>query len=122
MIYKILIIGAGSGLGGILRFLLILLVKNNPASVAWGTLTVNLIGCLAIGIFHGLADRHDLLSPDLRIFLTIGLCGGFTTYSSFANELFSYLKTGQIHLFALYAALSGLGGLLAVGAGYCLSK
>lgn len=60
------------------------MVKGFPV----GTLAVNLAGCLLIGILYGLFDRGTAASPELRLFLAVGLCGGFTTFSTFINENF----------------------------------
>ena len=122
MIQNIFIIGIGSFLGGIFRFLLITLIKNNPLSLPWGTLSVNIFGCLVIGLLHALFERHHFGSPELRMFLTIGICGGFTTFSSFINELFHYLGENQYSLFFLYALSSFLGGLISLGIGYFMGK
>jgi CrcB protein len=79
-----------------------------------------MLGCLLIGLFYGLTENS--LSPNLRLFLTVGFCGGFTTFSTFANESLQLFKTGNIWLFSLYAALSVFFGILAVYAGNLLSR
>ena len=63
-----------------------------PDSFPLGTFLVNILGCFAIGLFYGLFERGNLMSPNLRIFLTVGFCGGFTTFSTFMNENFLLIK------------------------------
>ena len=87
MLKSILIVGAGSFLGGALRFLISTLMKGAcTSSFPWGTLTVNLIGCLLIGVIYGLFARHSSISHSMCLLLTTGFCGGFTTFSTFSNE------------------------------------
>jgi fluoride exporter len=74
---------------------------------------VNIAGCLFIGILLGLSQKGDLLTPEWRIFLTVGFCGGFTTFSTFAAENLALLKDCNYLYFALYAGLSLFLGLLA---------
>lgn len=121
MIRSFLIVGLGSFLGGGLRFLLSHLVQtyvHHPFPLA--TWAVNVLGCLLIGMLNGYFERSHLLNPDIRLFLTVGLCGGFTTFSTFMNENFQLLKGEQFFILTLYASLSLLIGLLAVWAGYAL--
>lgn len=123
MLRTLLIIGAGSFFGGIARFLLTRLVQCNVQSVfPWGTLAVNVGGCLFIGILYGLFERGNLMNPELRLFLTIGFCGGFTTFSTFVNENFLMLS-GQNYLqFSVYAVMSLALGLAAVYLGHLLVR
>ena len=121
MIRSFLIVGLGSFLGGGLRFLFSRLVQtyvHHPFPLA--TWVVNVLGCLLIGMLNGYFERSHLLNPDIRLFLTVGLCGGFTTFSTFMNENFQLLKGEQFFILTLYASLSLLIGLLAVWAGYAL--
>ena len=121
MILSILYVGGGSFFGGICRFLCSRLMNAYFGSAfPFGTFTVNMLGCLLIGLFYGLTENS--LSPNLRLFLTVGFCGGFTTFSTFANESLQLFKTGNIWLFSLYAALSVFFGILAVYAGNLLSR
>ena len=95
----------GSCLGGIARYLLTRWVQESTSSsFPYGTLAVNLLGCLAIGMLYGLFDRHGWMEPELRAFLVVGFCGGFTTFSTFA-------------LAALYAGASLVLGIGAVWLG-----
>ena len=88
MLRTLLFIGMGSFIGGIARFLLARWVQGGTgSSFPFGTLAVNVLGCLAIGLLYGIFERGNLMNPDLRLFLTVGLCGGFTTFSTFVHMI-----------------------------------
>lgn len=123
MLKTLLYIGIGSFLGGIARYLLSRAVQNSIASAfPYGTMAVNLLGCLLIGFIFGISERTNILSDEWRIFLTIGFCGGFTTFSTFANENMTLLRDGNFISFALYTGLSVFLGLVAVFFGNALTK
>ena len=107
MIKTILFIGSGSFMGGIARFLLSRIIQNNAlSSFPFGTFVVNILGCFLIGFFYGMADSGNLENNNWRMFLTIGFCGGFTTFSTFSNENLGLLRDGNYFYFLLYAGLS----------------
>lgn len=117
MMKMLMMVGLGSFAGGILRFLLARFVQiNSVSSFPWGTAAVNLLGCFILGCLYGLFDR-SLLHTETRLFLTAGLCGGFTTFSTLMNESFLLLKEGNFSSFFLYTLISFAGGLLAIGLG-----
>ncbi len=87
-----------------------------------GTLLVNVLGCLLIGLFYALAEKGTIASAELRLLLTTGFCGGFTTFSTFSYETLTLLQTGNYLLVALYVAGSVLIGLLATFAGVALVR
>ncbi len=123
MIRQIIIIGAGGFIGSIARFLTskyVHLFVNTPFPL--GTFIVNILGCFLIGLFYGLAERHQLLSVEWRIFLTVGFCGGFTTFSTFANEGLTMMRSGEFMLLLLYTGLSVFLGILFTYLGAMLSK
>lgn len=111
-----LIIFAGSGLGGVLRYLVQkVFVDMGYTSFPTGTFIVNILGCFLIGLFGALAEKNNLLTPEWRLALTTGFCGGFTTFSTFANENMNLLRNGDYAYFGIYTVLSivlGIGGVM----------
>jgi len=85
------------------------------------TLLVNIGGCFLIGLISGLASAGSIGQGGLKLFLTVGFCGGFTTFSTFCNEDMALLRSGQALIFALYAVSSVFLGLLAVWGGMLLA-
>ena len=123
MLKSLLIAGTGGFIGTVLRFLVSRYFQENTFSLfPWGTFTVNIIGSLLIGIFYGMSERGNLLSPEMRIFLTVGICGGFTTFSSLTNDAFMLLQEKEWLKVSLYASLSFFLGLIAVYLGRTLIK
>ena len=123
MLKSLLIAGTGGFIGTVLRFLVSRYFQENTFSLfPWGTFTVNIIGSLMIGIFYGMSERGNLLSPEIRIFLTVGICGGFTTFSSLTNDAFMLLQEKEWLKVSLYASLSFFLGLVAVYLGRTLIK
>lgn len=123
MLKSILIVGFGGFIGTVARFLTSRYFQENIASVfPWSTFTINIIGSLLIGVFYGISEKSDFLSPDLRLFLTVGICGGFTTFSTFSNDAFLLLKQEEWLRFAFYTSMSFFLGLLAVYFGRIIIK
>ena len=123
LIKNILLIGLAGGLGSIARFLL------QKAVYAWyphpfplGTLLVNIAGCFLIGLFAGLAAKDSVMSPEWRLILMTGFCGGFTTFSAFALENINLLKSGHHLYFMLYIAASVVLGIFATWIGLVMMK
>jgi fluoride exporter len=120
---SILIVGIGGFIGTVLRYLTSLYFQENVMSTfPWSTFTVNMVGSLLIGIFFGISEKGNVLAPDIRLFLTVGLCGGFTTFSSLANDAFILMQGREWFKLSLYATLSFFLGLLAVILGRLMVK
>ena len=118
---SIVLIALGSGLGGVVRYLLSGCL-NSGRSFPVGTLLVNVLGSLAIGSLSGWLARHSGNGEAIRSFAVIGFCGGFTTFSTFSNESFRLLEQGHWGLLVLYVGLSVFAGLGAVVLGYLIMK
>ena len=121
-IRNIIAVGAGSFIGGITRYLVSLAMKGISKGFPWATLLVNLLGCLIIGLLWGFLSRNAAENTSWGLFLTVGLCGGFTTFSTFSKEALTMLQTGQIWGFASYIALSILAGIVLVAIGYYIGR
>lgn len=120
---QILILGSGGFIGTLLRYWVqIFFVRQFSILFPIGTFIVNITGCLAIGLLYGIANRHNWLSTEWRLFLITGFCGGYTTFSAFAFEGVSMLKQGHWMPFLLYTLLSVMVGVLATMVGYALTK
>jgi CrcB protein len=116
------IIGAGSFIGGVARYLVSLLVQTKTTgNFPFGTLVVNIIGCFCIGLVFGIFDKGQL-SQEWKLFLATGLLGGFTTFSAFSNETIMLFRTGQVGYAMLYVLASVILGLLATYTAYVLAK
>ena len=123
MLKAILVVGSGSFVGGALRYLVSTAMKGiQGGSFPWGTLLVNLLGCLLIGLLCGVFTRLSLAQSNWNLLLVTGLCGGFTTFSTFSNEGLALLQGGNISAFLLYVLGSVAGGILLVALGYFLAR
>jgi fluoride exporter len=123
MLKSIMIVGFGGFIGTVARFLISRYFQENVSSVfPWGTFIVNIVGCLLIGLIYGISEKGELMSPEVRLFLTVGICGGFTTFSTFSNDAFILLRQDEWLRFAFYTSLSFFLGLLAVYAGRLTTK
>ena len=114
-------IALGSALGGMTRYWFTgLATRLISESFPWGTLLVNVSGSLVIGILAALVpeDGRLLFVPDARAFFMIGLCGGYTTFSSFSLETLNLARNGEWLAAATYVGASVLACLLAVAVGY----
>jgi CrcB protein len=106
MILNCLVVGAGGALGAVMRYLFCLLPLKPQNGFPLTTLGVNLIGAFCLGLIITLAGRNADFNPRLLLFLKIGLCGGFTTFSTFSMEAMSLLQEGKIIVAVSYMALS----------------
>ncbi len=118
----VLLVGAGSFIGGAARYWISHWMHQRfPSSFPLGTFTINMIGCLAIGIILGFAEKGNI-SSDWKFFLAAGLCGGFTTFSAFSWEILTLMKQGQALQAFLYIGASVIVGLLATFLGWQVSR
>ena len=114
----VLIIWIGGGLGSVLRYLMqVGISKVIPVPFPLGTLLVNITGCFLIGLFYGLDAKHAVITQEWRFFIVTGICGGYTTFSSFSYESISLLRQGNYLFFLAYILLSVCIGLLSTVAG-----
>ena len=123
MIRNLLLVAVGGGVGSIARYLCQKWVNENHAHpFPWGTLLVNLAGCFLIGIVYGAAEKTTFISPQIRLLLITGFCGGFTTFSTFAFENMTLLRSNDTLYFLTYAVASVVFGIGAVFAGIAIMK
>lgn len=122
---EIVYIFIGGGVGSVLRYLAQISINERMSGIgfpfSWGTFIVNIAGSFLIGLFYSVSERWNL-SMEMRLFLTTGLCGGFTTFSTFSNDGLSLLRGEFYSTFLLYALLSIGLGLVAVMAGGAAGK
>ncbi len=116
---NVLMVFLGGGTGSVLRYLVGLWIGSS--AFPWATFAVNAVGSLAIGLFGGWASRFGW-GEALRLSLTVGLCGGFTTFSTFSKESLALIEGGCYGLFALYVAGSVVLGIAATALGFWLAK
>lgn len=112
-----LVVALGGGIGACLRYVISLIPLKEPFTFPVKTLVINLFGCFLIGLIAALAVKDSSLSPKTVLFIKTGLCGGFTTFSTFALETETLIKTGHIGLALLYVVLSMVVGVGLVFAG-----
>jgi CrcB protein len=123
MIKNLLLIGLGGFAGSIARYFVSRLnLSVDFFSIPAGTLIVNVAGCFVVGLLTGIAQRNAALSTEWRMFLMVGLCGGFTTFSTFAGENLGLLHNGQYASLLAYTGLSVFLGFAAVYLGYATTN
>lgn len=123
MLKMFMITGAGGFLGSGFRYLVQRYIAiYSPVSFPFGTLIVNILGSLLIGIIYALGDKTNFLSPEVRIFLAVGVCGGFTTFSSFSLDTFGLLKDSEYLYLSVYVIASVLLSISATIAGIWIIK
>ena len=123
MVKSLLIVSLGGFIGTASRYLISRYFQLHYVSVfPWGTFTVNILGSLLVGIFFGISEKGNFMSPEWRLFLTIGLCGGFTTFSSLSSDALLLLQGKEFLRFAAYSGLSFFLGIAAVYFGRLIIK
>jgi CrcB protein len=117
------IVALGGAIGSISRYgAQVVIYRIYPFVFPIGTFLVNLTGCLLIGILYGLSEKGNLLTPEWRLFLTTGFCGGFTTFSTFAYENANLLRSSEFLYAAFYITGSVALGISAVFLGIMLIR
>lgn len=123
MLKNILLVAGGGAAGCVARYLLTRAAGRMVSGIfPFGTFSVNILGCLLIGVFAGILERQQPGGGALRLLLISGFCGGFTTFSSFALDNLTLHDAHALPTALLYTALSVCGGFAAVAAGMWLSK
>ena len=122
IIKNTIMIGCGSFVGGAARYLISVAMKSMSRGFPWATLLVNLAGCLIIGLLLGLFSKTSNEGSSWQLFLTVGFCGGFTTFSTFANESFQMLQNGNIAGFIAYVTTSIFVGIALIALSFWLVK
>lgn len=118
---EVFLVGAGGFIGSALRYLSnsgVQRLAGDESWLAYGTLTVNMVGCFVIGLLAGLADSRHVIGPETRLVLMVGLLGGFTTYSTFAYDTLALLRNGGIFAACFYVGIHIVLGVAAVWLGY----
>ena len=120
---QLLIVFIGGGIGTVLRYLLSKLIPYSGNGFPWNTFGTNLIGCFMIGILTSYFLRNlSNDQSDIVLFATIGLCGGFTTFSTYAYENLNLLKSGDHLNFIIYSLISIIFGIIMVYLGMIINK
>ena len=115
--------GIGGFVGSVLRYLAgAFFALYGPQAFPLSTLVVNVLGSFAIGVVAGLTEKGDVLSPDMRVLIATGLCGGFTTFSAFSYESIGLMQSGEFSYLALYIGLTMALGLVATFLGIALIR
>jgi len=123
MIKQIALVALGGSAGSVLRYLTSLWVtKQFPCTFPVGTFIVNITGCFTIGFLLGLSIFQNLQNNELKLLLTVGFCGGYTTFSTFSSESLHLLESGNYWTLGLYITGSVIFGLTAVWGGNMLAK
>jgi CrcB protein len=123
MLRTILIVGTGGFIGSVMRYLVQFYVEKVMSSTfPMGTLIANVAGSFIIGMVFAIAEKGNLMSSEWRIFLTVGICGGFTTFSAFAYNNFTMIKENSFGQLLYNIGGNLFLGVLAVYLGYILIR
>ena len=122
IIKNAIIVGSGSFIGGVVRYLISFAMKGVCNGFPWATLLVNLLGCFFIGLLWGFFSRTYVVDNNWQLFLIAGICGGFTTFSTFSKEALAMFQCCDYLSFASYIGISVIAGVALVALGYCIAK
>jgi fluoride exporter len=117
ILLNIFLVGIGGFIGSVLRYLIGGYFQQNIKTFPLGTLVVNLIGCFVIGLLAQLGESRNLFTNEMRLFIFIGILGGFTTFSAFGNETINLMRENQMLSAFLNISANVVLGLLAVWIG-----
>lgn len=117
---NVLFVALGGAVGSVLRYLISTVINERVAvgQIPWGTLVVNVVGCFVIGVLTSLASKLGF-SGEIKLLLVTGLCGGFTTFSTFSMENLRFIDNNQILLLLFYVVITVVCCLFAT---YCAVK
>ena len=121
---ELLLVGAGGFLGSIFRYGLMqfFLYILGSTSFPWGVFIANISGSLLIGVLAGLSESRNIIGPEVRLFLFVGLLGGFTTFSSVTNDTLSLFRSSRFILAFVNIGVTVFLGMLFVALGYFLAR
>jgi fluoride exporter len=120
---NVIYVGLGGFLGSSARYLIQKFFAENTQNLfPFSTLIINIIGCFLIGLIIGYSDKTNIFTNEMRLFLTVGICGGFTTFSTFSNDSLQLLRSGNLVYFFLYIIASVTICLLFTYLGYLIFK
>ena len=117
-----LLVACGGAIGACLRYGAGLLISKPQHLFPWTTWSVNLLGCFLAGVFFALSFGYPTLQNETRLFVMVGILGGFTTFSSFGLETFQLLRQGQVLLALTYSVSSVVIGVLFLALGFYFSQ
>ena len=123
MLKSLLLVGSGGFIGSALRYLVqVNAEKILNSTFPLGTMIVNITGSFVIGVVYAFAEKGNLMSPEWRIFLAVGICGGFTTFSTFTMDNLNLVKDNSLFQLLLYTGGSLFIGILAVYLGILITR
>lgn len=118
MFKNFILVGIGGGLGAMLRYFVYMMMKSND--FPYGTLLINILGSFVIGIVMAISIKELSFPSDIKLFIATGICGGFTTFSSFSLENILLMQEGRLNTAFFYIAVSLIGGIAATWLGFKL--
>ncbi|MBQ9763726.1 MAG: fluoride efflux transporter CrcB [Phascolarctobacterium sp.] len=119
----LIVVAIGGAVGSVSRYLLgNYISKNYHGSYPIGTFFINIVGCFLMGLFMSSLIQKEIVDTTWRLFLCVGLLGGFTTFSSFGYEALTMLSNGKLMMAGMYAGCSVVAGLFAALTGMLAAK